>query len=389
MEFQDYFATHGRGVFEFVQNEFASLDSIEIKTYVEGKVHFQSNLSIEKLLQLKTVERVFLSLLFEKIETIVIEKDVIFKTLKTSLNKINFERIKIFLKNKTYEQTDSENETPSKRISCAKKFRINCKLTGKWKKIKNYREEIVEFILNEVKLNEPRFEIDSDEPDFELICHLSETCLVIGVPISKEPLSKRSYIKHVGLRSTICAIMLQLSKTNHDTAFVLDPFCGKSSIFTEFFGQAQQKNNFLISSDPDLEQLNFSLENLNQNQGSIDFVQTGIRHGLNLPYRDNLFDLIITDLPFGKNHSVKFFNEELTKKTFYRCILLEFERLINKTDGLIVILINSNDQSTLEKEIFTLNDERQLNLEIKSKHHISLGETSSHVFKIMRILDQF
>jgi hypothetical protein len=66
----EFFATYGRGCLDFVKNELVILQNlfktqIEIQNdKLEGKILFKTNLLIEKLIHLKTIERLILCKLF-------------------------------------------------------------------------------------------------------------------------------------------------------------------------------------------------------------------------------------------------------------------------------------------------------------------------------------
>ena len=206
-ENNEYYATHGRGTLQFVRSELLSFSNITILDSIEGKISFRADLSLKELKSLRTVERVFVCFLFEK--DVQMSFDKILSSIEGSLKeKRAFFTSKLF---KEIFKNDSEIEPFVKKMCLSTKFRINCKLTGKWKLSSSFltKKTIEDLIIRTVKSFGFNYEIDPDEPDFEIICHLTNAALTLGIPIANKPLSNRDYIKIVGLRSTICSMMLQ------------------------------------------------------------------------------------------------------------------------------------------------------------------------------------
>ena len=116
-----------------------------------------------------------------------------------------------------------------------------------------------------------------------------------------------------------------------------------------------------------------------------DLITSNLTQNLaRLPYRDNIFDLIITDLPFEKNHPVKFFDSseaELKSGFFYRCVLEEFNRILDKKKGVLVVLINFDDITVFEKVYSEVLDGF---LKIETTAKLSLGQTTAQMFKFTR-----
>ena len=228
-------------------------------------------------------------------------------------------------------------------------------------------------------------EVDLKSPDFWVTCHISDLCLAVGLSMTKEPLSNRSYLKHVGLRATICAAMLQIAEIAPDShLLIIDPFCGRNTIAAEMANGSNQTSSFWLCSDASLEQLIKSGENLSGLENGCDLVRANLCHESTFPYRSSIADLIITDLPFGKNHSIEFFSssQETDKskvsELFYARILTEFERILADS-GTIIILVNSNEVGIFKR---CLSDD--IKLEIDSTNFVSLGETNAAIIKLIK-----
>jgi tRNA G10 N-methylase Trm11 len=90
-----------------------------------------------------------------------------------------------------------------------------------------------------------------------------------------------------------------------------------------------------------------------------------------LPFRAGLFDAVITDLPFGRNHTV---DEALGQ--FYIDTLEELARVV-RLGGRAVLLVN---QLSLVKS--ALRDQWAL----QQTHAVSLGKTQGHAALLLRIV---
>lgn len=375
----NYFVTHGRGIDSFVLNEFKLVKNLELVDSVEGKIFFKSDASLAELIGLKTVERLFLDILHIKFVDIAPNENFISTFISEKFNlDIDSDLFKQAIQNLNAKD-DFVEDNEAKKQCKPLKFRVNCKLTGKWRKNEVFKSKLIDIISQKVKSLNPRFEIDLKEPNFEIACHLSELCLAIGLPVSKCPISNRSYIKNVGLRSTICAAMLQLADFKPNS-LVLDPFCGKSTILADYF-ESKRSGVFYIGSDSNMDQLESSLDNLSA-QTSFNLIQTNIRDEFGYPFRSGFFDCIISDLPFGIQHKKEFFKSGSNSDMFYEAVLIEFDRLLVKQGGVVVVLVNSNERHVFEETLNGLNKAKRVSLEFVEKHVVSLGETSACLFKL-------
>lgn len=381
-----FYFTHGRGLCDFAKTEIETLISeinekdsnfsLKFCDYIEGKLSFETNVILKQLLNLTTIERLFYQIIFKKFEKTPLEMEVL---------QIIEQFFIISSKEETFIQTLAEpvvfieSLDNSKKIRKNPTFRIDSKLTGKWKhnlKFKNILNELIS-----KKLKSLCFDENLTNPDFVLSCHLSQVSLIIGIPVSKLTISNREKIKNIGLRSTICSALIQLSEIKRKSSVVLlfDPFCGKSTILCELILQHKDRNFFYISSDTDKTQLDLSVENfqaLSSKNVFADFLLINLSNKSKFPFRSGMFDSILTDLPFGKNHSIKYFQNSTS---FYYKILKEFNRALTDK-GSCVILINSKEIALFEELIKNLNT----NLELVAKYPVSLGETNAVILKLIK-----
>jgi 23S rRNA G2445 N2-methylase RlmL len=360
---------------------------------------FSTNLPIETLLSLKTVERVLVLILFEKFNEPrdVVEGqailDLVENQFKFDFKSTDFATI---LHNWTEkldantDQDESEDSNLNKKMRKSFTFRVDCKLTGKWRKLNEVKKSLVALISKKVS-EQSCLENSLESPDLIVTCHLTELCFIIGLALTKNSLSLRGYIRNVGLRSTICAAMIQIANLDRlegDFTLILDPFCGKSTIQNEYLEYLRsprfEKHFFFICADGDAEQIERSRENLRKYETKkplYDFILNGKHANSSFSYRDKCVDLIITDLPFGKNHPIKYHHSNHGQ--FYRKLLIEMDRLLARPDGVCVLLLNSNETNIFDQELKDLSEKGLAFFKMASKHPVSLGETNAHIYKIV------
>lgn len=130
MIMQNYFLTYGRGLEPIVVKELESLVDIDgqyelkIEPYeIEGKIIFSTNVPISRLICLKTVERIFKSVVFKKFDDKNNDENLV----------INYIDEKFDFDFKSYIPFEVESESHSneaKRQCKVLKFRIDCRMTG-------------------------------------------------------------------------------------------------------------------------------------------------------------------------------------------------------------------------------------------------------------------
>lgn len=387
-----YFVSYGRGMCPFVKNELNFLidrknknnsgESFQIRfnDEIEGKLYFETNVSLETLhSNLKTAERLFFCIVFNNLKQITdpIDEDYILKQVD---EKLKFD----FKKDDFLRQFAQRANDEAKKLRSSLKYRLDLKMTGAWRSNLKLKSRLLKHLEQKMASMDSSLEIDLKNPHFSLTCHLTDVSFIMGIPVSKTNLSNRGYIKYIGLRSTVCATMLQLSgllKQNEHLT-VLDPFCGKSTILAEYLGYDQSTRPFFICSDSNLQQLNDSRDNLSAWSFGGDLLASNLLECSVWPYKSHMFDLIITDLPFGKNHQIEFFHnsDDTMYRRFFEKLFVEFDRLLVIGNGTAILLINET-QKTLFKQTL-VDDKVPKKLKLASEHLINLGKTSGFIVKL-------
>ncbi|ESO94246.1 hypothetical protein LOTGIDRAFT_118689, partial [Lottia gigantea] len=143
--------------------------------------------------------------------------------------------------------------------------------------------------------------IDLKHPLFEISVHINDEMVVAGIPLSREPLSKRGYILHSGLRSPVAWILGYLTQIQPGD-IILDPMCGKSTILIEAV-KCLQPNAVYFGIDRNHQQLKTAQANVQfvACQNNINLL---LSNGLDLPFKSGSVDKVICDAPFGEKHKI-------------------------------------------------------------------------------------
>ncbi|KAK3595537.1 hypothetical protein CHS0354_021642 [Potamilus streckersoni] len=232
-----------------------------------------------------------------------------------------------------------DKESEDKKLT----FRISMKAAGIMGKNKNNQ-----MLVKELARKVSQFldiHVDLRDPDLEICIHLNDNFLTIGIPLTRQPLSQRSYILHNGLRSTVAWIMADLCEIEAGE-MVLDPMCGKGSILIE--AARTNQSAYFLGCDINSDQLKFARTNVDF-AGANRNVQIVQADALNLPLPDNFLDCIVMDAPFGVKHKTQLAD----LSSFYCSLLLETSRLL-KNGGRAVVLTSLELKNFIEKYLSDL-----------------------------------
>lgn len=223
-----FFVSVGRGLNPFVEEnlQLICIGCPKIEAF-DGKVRFEvdndSIADIKQLLQLKCAERLFAEIAFST------EPKSQFAA-KDFLEKIDLNAFRAAYETFLLFQTTNE----AKRQKLEAVFRLNWKLTGKiGRSLKHMTSGTLHrTILGKLAAN-LEWKCNCRQFVFEIIIHVSDAYITVGIPVSHETLANRSYMKYPGLRSTICDAIVQLAKPEPNQ-LILDPMCGKGTLLIEY-----------------------------------------------------------------------------------------------------------------------------------------------------------
>ena len=255
-------------------------------------------------------------------------------------------------------------------------FRVNVKLTGKFRRLSNSREAskaIGSAIVKNMGIN--KWRINPRNPYLEISVYLTDSGLIFAVPLTSRPLSDRKYLTHIPLRSTVAYSMASLLFENKyldatNPVFILDPMCGTGTILIEIAKNFGNKVDMIYGTDTDPEQVSKCLENITSANVEDQVCLLQSDSTTKIPLRIQ-FDCIICDIPFGQQHDTN------------TGILADMPKVISamneslKPNGRIVLLISCEISSSLQDSILTTNS---VSWKLIHKYPVKLGELQAQIF---------
>ncbi|XP_062602954.1 THUMP domain-containing protein 2-like [Saccostrea cucullata] len=340
-----FFCTAGRGTEIFacqeVRKEFNLCSDLVPKS--EGKVYFQGNVNqIERILQLKTVERAFaLVLHVDSNKYKDLDRATFLNNLRTDiLNEDSWKNEDLksvieYLKSRHGGILQREGipeggeGPPSKKIKQERKlsFRVSCKCSGVLG-----RKVTAQLLAKQIgiKLSQlMRWNVNFKDPDIEICIQVNDVHVSVGIPLTRVPLSKRDYVKCHGLRGPVTWIMSNLLEIKNPSV-ILDPMCGKATILLE--AAKQIEGVFCIGCDISDDQLKSAQENIDFGKvhDRLQLIKGDCRA---LPLTNESVDGIVCDTPFGKKYSVK---ESST--AFHASLLQEMYRVLKRNETVVLLV---------------------------------------------------
>ncbi|XP_033734319.1 THUMP domain-containing protein 2-like [Pecten maximus] len=326
-----FFCSAGRGTEKFVAEEIRrKLSGREIQV-TDGKVFFQADAADSGAVgQLRSIERAFVQVVRHScLDGVKTVKDVgniiLSKDLWTSSDLID-----LVAKIHSPEGNASSPESKKRRIEEEKPpvtFRISCKCAGRIGR--RIQSQVLSRYIGCGLQRLVNWKVNLRNPSIEICVHMNDDRLTVGIPLQSIPVSKRSYIRHFGLRGTIAWIMSDLLDIQ-PCDVVLDPMCGKATLLVEAC------HNFMAASylgmDINKDQLSKAAENLlwSRLYGNIGLVQGDARC---MPLASGSIDKVLCDAPFGQN----FHPDCENILEFYKKSLMEISRVL-KPGGRLVLL---------------------------------------------------
>ncbi|XP_056148082.1 THUMP domain-containing protein 2 [Lampris incognitus] len=216
-------------------------------------------------------------------------------------------------------------------------FRVNCKCTGSLSRCLSAQEVSCVFAAGLRRLM--GWKSDLKNPQLEVNLNLSDDHCILGIPLTRSPLSNRRYMKHTGVRSTVAWAMTSLAHIQPGYR-VVDPMCGVGTILIEA-AQEHQGAHFL-GVDIDDRQLQKANENIlfADLQDRIQVMQAS---AMELPLPNASVDAVVCDLPFGRK-----FGTKTDMAATLLLLVAEMERIL-RVGGTLVILLSPQLSCLLKK----------------------------------------
>ncbi|XP_012675340.2 THUMP domain-containing protein 2 [Clupea harengus] len=363
-----YFCTTGSGLEPFLVEEVKRKLSASDVELISGRVFFSTDAAVESISQLKSAERLFILLhrsppirapVSQAKAASVVQQSIVgdpevwegalctWSRLKTRLTGIKMTRKRKREEEEHTEaqgghsrdiqsdtsglQTDSEQQKPT--------FRVSCRSSGAL--ARRFSPQDMSRLIGSAITKQLNWRADLKTPDLEVNVYLSDDHCVVGILLSSQPLAKRSYMKHTGLRSTVAWAMASVSNIK-EGAVIIDPMCGVGTILLE---AAQEcPNACFFGLDSDVGQLQKATENMEfaQLQGRVQLLQAS---AMGIPLPSGSVDVVVCDVPFGRKFSCGSSMAAALPE-----IVKEMERVLC-VGGSLVLLVSLQLSTLLKKRI--------------------------------------
>uniref|UniRef100_A0A3B3QFQ2 THUMP domain containing 2 n=2 Tax=Paramormyrops kingsleyae TaxID=1676925 RepID=A0A3B3QFQ2_9TELE len=337
-----YYCTAGKGMEQFLAEEVHLKLSASDVHYVSGKVFFTTSADIQKVVGLKSAERLFLLLKREAPlsdtwsagqAARVVQERIIgehqawssalqwWQNLRQALGEVEADQntIRRGQKRKWFEgegplplapppgvlegerhlagaPASEEGEVTSTQKPVVT-FRVCCRCSGTVAR-KLGSQDLGRLIGTAIS-RQLRWKVELREPKVEVNVHLTDDHCVIGMPILRLPLAQRCYIRTTGLRSTVAWAMASLADIKPGS-LVLDPMCGVGTVLLE--AGKEYQGSFFLGMDIDPSQLEKASENIRfaELSNSIELLQSSVTA---IPSPSCSVEAVVCDVPFGRKFS--------------------------------------------------------------------------------------
>lgn len=320
----DFFCTVGFGINDFAVQELKELPNVTIQNSLTGKVFFQTDCNSAPLLALKTVERIFVTIIHIEVEPNVINCLDDWLTCKLCSKQS-------YLDDHLLTWKKISNKTGDDPI----KFRVNSRLSGSFRKSSHFQR--ISALAGNIFQQNSTLIKDLHKPDLDVFLHLNDSFFTVGLQLTKRPLSDRTYLGHIAVRSTVCVAMcMAVGLTSDDV--ILDPMCGAATILVEAVKQFNCKA--AVGVDCDISQLKLAQANLST---SLSYPQIELICGDSraIFLKQQLFDVVLCDVPFGRKFGAPTEIHQLLKS------IVNTIDAVTKPEGRIGILISEQLRQSL------------------------------------------
>jgi 23S rRNA G2445 N2-methylase RlmL len=246
----------------------------------------------------------------------------------------------------------------------APRFRVTAKRGGRHA----YRSQQVAGALGAGVQGRFGWPVDLTGYDLEILAHLTDDELVVGLNLTPDGLHRRHRVAHgrADLQPPLAYDLARLARIRGGET-VLDPMCGTAMISIEAglaWPGARQ-----IAGDRDADELNAARANASAAGVAIDLRQWDARE---LPLDDGSVEAIVCDMPFGRRVGSHRENRRL-----YPCVLGEMARVL-RSGGRAVLL----SQERRLMETLLPRDERW---RPRGVHRVNVGGLLPSVYRLDRV----
>lgn len=331
-----FMCTMAAGFEQIAMDELQShLPKVKVTELQRGKILFDSDYPLTELYHLRCVDNIYLYL--KKINVGPHKKDL--ERFETDISNISFQKALEYLET---------NSAPKIIVSASRKGNQTYSRFDLADKAASVLKDKHGFLEGNPKDNNLAIRLD-----------LVDTECMISVQLTKAEFRFRGNeyeFEPGGIRPTIAAALVWLSEPKQDDVF-WDPFCGSGTIPRE---RAAYKCRRIMASDINADVIDHTRHNVP------DSVKVFIGDARNLKAADNSIDVIVSNIPWGKQIVVDNILD------LYVSFLFEAKRVL--TDNGRMIILTDHDEICQASEV--------VGMDIRKLSTISIHGLLAGVYKI-------
>lgn len=374
-----YEATVASGLETIAQSEVK--DKIGVESEIQrGRVWFSTNLPVERVLKLKSINNLFVILYNRKLDDNEIPTNA--ESLEALLMKVG-DHCDWRVGMEKWQQMSGfgldldKILTKSEDLKSAQpKFRVSSNRFGPRHKFTS--PEICSTFghVVDTKFGWP---IKLKDFDLQIMANFNENHLYIGITLTPLALDRRNIVDtgYTTLRAATCYSLLRIAKLETGD-IVLDPMAGSGAIPVECcHGWNEEWLTFVLAGEIETIPVGKCRVNLDSYPKGPprDLLQLDLRES---PLRDESIDVFVSDLPFGRRHGSKKNN-----KVLYPALLSEMGRMARLGTGRASLLTQDYKSMNLAyrqyRHLWTM----------KSCNFVKVGNLSCHIYLLHRSTTKF
>jgi 23S rRNA G2445 N2-methylase RlmL len=331
MALKRYEATVTTGLESIAAEECKEKLGVEAKPE-QGRIAFASDRPVEEVLKLKGVDNVYTVISDVTNEQLTKDQEDMKQTLALLVKESEWTSgLEVWMHTVSFTKSDMDtilNESGD-NTEIKPKFRVTCNRVGD-RHCFTSMEAASQF---GGQINE-RFHwpVSMKEFDVEVMLNIRDMRWQVLLALTRESLHKRNLIAFgpTTLRSTICYNMLRLADIKPGD-ILCDPMCGSGALPLEaavewpFIFSLAAENHFKA-----MENASKNMEAVRAMAGPNQVLRADVTR---LPFKQEIVDIFVTDLPFGKRIGSKIDN-----RTLYPSLLREMARTARRETGRAVLL---------------------------------------------------
>jgi tRNA G10 N-methylase Trm11 len=207
-----------------------------------------------------------------------------------------------------------------------------------------HRKEIAEVLIQGVLNHFPKWKV-KDPASIELWGFYLNESLYTGLRLSTDKMryhNKTPSMREGTLRPTIAYAMIYAASPK-DNEIIVDPMCGSGTIISE--GILYNNNAKYIGGDRDPKAISIAKSRIDYHKNNVELQ---IWDAKKLPFKEKEIDLIVTNLPYGKQFSSESRNHKL-----YDELLNHWNSLLKESGKMLLLTAdNKSIENNLNKHKF-------------------------------------